>query len=539
MPKQTDAEAGAQLVVEGSCTECGGPFRAGIWDHSFHCDYCESLLLSKRDLDTEVFVVTSGNDLDPVELVIKGECRNLRSSLGGYSPMDLEATGIIEAQVRALEIELREALSLAESVDFFAPYEVRQRTVFQGILGRRRGRKESFLQAFVVEDLTRLYDHQRFNLRDRGLKIRGLRLRLLDRDHIEVSQGRFLERGSPSDFESRIDRSVLRLRPDTQIISRIHHVSRERRLTVYKHMTYAHVRRHSRSEHYLIDRQFDGIAGTLAPGEETLFRELSGRPISEVLVPPDIRAVASQCPNCGWELALPPREHVVFCPTCALGVAATVEGLRPLAYRVGVAPTPDRSQQMIYLPFWAFPFRIRAAGEFYVNIWDWLGTVSPQPLAEQFRETDPPESTFFLPAREIFGTPGLDDVFAQLTGWVNWRQPRLTSDRPLPEERTSMLGVELSSAEAWKLAPFGLLALHDDQSTRRLNGRTFQRYIAQAELLPGEPFLAAIPLLFSVLPGQQWEPGARLLGSSVRGFPRLRIDSDAPVERVTKSFNLD
>ena len=102
-----------------------------------------------------------------------------------------------------------------------------------------------------------------------------------------------------------------------------------------------------------------------------------------------------------------------------------------------------------------------------------------------------------------------------------------------------MYGVELSSAEAWKLAPFALLALHDDQSTRRLNGRTFQRYIAQAELLPGEPFLAAIPLLFSVLPGQQWEPGARLLGSSVRGFPRLRIDPGASVERVTKSFNLD
>jgi DNA-directed RNA polymerase subunit RPC12/RpoP len=538
MPPRDDAETRDELTVEGSCTECGAPFRAGIWDHCFHCAYCGSLLLSKRDLDTQVFVVTSRRDLDVIEIIVRRESEHLRSTLAGFGvegPMSPDVSGIVEARVQKFQSELRAVLSLVESVDFFAPYEVRQRTIFQGILGRRRGRKESFLQAFVVEELARLYDSSRFNLRDRGLKIRGMRLQLLESNHLELSQNRFLECSTPPDFENGLDRSALRLDRNTQIISRIHEAGRERRLKVYKHMSYAHVGRGSQDEHYLIDHQFDGVAGTLAAGEAVTFRELEARPIAKVLVPSDIRAIAAECPNCGWELELPPREHAVFCPTCALGVDVTPEGLKPLSYRAGVAQVPDRSQHVIYFPFWAFPFRVRTEGELHVRIWDWLAAVSRQPLAEQFRETDPAESAFFLPAREIFGTPALDDVFAQLTGWVNWRQPQLRSHRPLPEERTSMLGVELSSEESWRLAPFALLALHDNHSTCRLNGRTFTRYVAQAEPLAGEPFLAQVPLVFA---DQQWDPGAQQLGSSARGFPRSRIEPAGAIARVTKSFNL-
>ncbi len=176
-------------------------------------------------------------------------------------------------------------------------------------------------------------------------------------------------------------------------------------------------------------------------------------------------------------------------------------------------------------------------GPFRAGIWDHsfrLTAVSPQPLAEQFRETDPPESTFFLPAREILGSPELD-VFAQLTGWVNWRQPEFYPDRLLPAERTSALGVELSPAEAWRLARFALLALHDDQSTRRLNGRSFGSHLAEAEPLLGSPFLALVALVGR---GEDWDPGRKLLGSSVRGFPMARVESSSTTARLTKSFNL-
>ena len=66
-------ESHPELVVRGSCSECGGPFRAGIWDHSFHCEYCGSLLLSKRELGGEVYVVTSGRNLGVLDVIIARE----------------------------------------------------------------------------------------------------------------------------------------------------------------------------------------------------------------------------------------------------------------------------------------------------------------------------------------------------------------------------------------------------------------------------------------------------------------------------------
>ncbi len=527
------------LVVRGSCSECGGPFRAGIWDHSFHCEYCGSLLLSKRELGGEVYVVTSGRNLAVLDVIIARESDELRSRLAGRYKSDdglsLELPAFVEAKVTALQAELRASLELVETIDFFAPYLVREQTVMQGILGRRRGLKESFVQAFLVEELARRYDASDFNLRDRGLKIRGLELQLLRDTHFAEGEPRFLEADTAAEFDSRLDRSAFRVRADTQIISRIHDTTRERRLSVYKHMSYACVKRDAAPERYLIDRQFDGIAGRPSAEEAERFRALPLRPISQVLVPPDIRAIASQCPNCGWELELPARESIVFCPTCWLGVSVTPEGLQAYAYRVEQAQPLSHDRRLLYFPFWAFPFRVRAEGALYTRVWDWLASVSPQPLAEQFRETDLPESTFFLPAREVFGSPELDDVFAQLTGWVNWRQPELLRDRPPPAERTSALGVELSSAEAWKLARFALLALHDDQSTRRLNGGNFGRYLAEAETLQGSAFLALVPLISR---GEDWDPGLKLLGSSVRGFPMARIESSAARARLTKSFNL-
>ncbi len=532
-------ESHPELVVQGSCSECGGPFRAGIWDHSFHCEYCGSLLLSKRELGGEVFVVSSGRNLPVLDVIIARESDELRSRLRGRYRLEdgvsLELPALVEAKVKAFQAELRASLELVETIDFFAPYEVREQTVMQGILGRRRGRKESFLQAFLVEELARLYDTSDFNLRDRGLKIRGLELQLMSDAHFGGSEPRFLEAYTAADFDSRPDRTAFRVRADTQIISRIHDATRERRLRVYKHMSYACVRRNAAPEHYLIDRQFDGIAGRPSSEEAKRFRALPPRPISQVLVPPDIRAIASQCPNCGWELELPSRESIVFCPTCWLGVSVTPEGLQARAYRAERAQAPGRDRRLLYFPFWAFPFRVRVENALYTRVWDWLTAVSPQPLAEQFRETDPPESTFFLPARQVFGSPELDDVFAQLTGWVNWRQPELYPDRLLAAERTSALGVELSAAEAWKLARFALLALHDDQSTRRLNGRSFGSYLAEAEPLLGSPFLALVALVGR---GEDWDPGRKLLGSSVRGFPLARVESSAATARLTKSFNL-
>ncbi len=526
-----------ELVVEGACTECGAPWSAGIWDHSVKCGYCGSLLVAARELLEEVFVVT-GRNLDVLDLVIRGELAALRSELVGRARLEpglsLEVPIWVEGRLESRRAELAHELEVRETVDFLAPYEIHEQTICQGILGRRKLVKESFLQFFAASELARRYDAERFNLRDRGLKIHGMRLKLLDAEHVELSASRFLElvEAAPSGGVEH-DRSKMRLRKTNQLIARIGAACVDRRILVYKHLTYARVARRGIDEHYLVDRQFDGIAGRLQPHEVAAFREIPPRPVESVLSKPSITTIASECPNCGWSLALPPRELIVFCPTCNSAIRVDPGGLERIPYRAGRPPAS--AERVVWLPFWGFRFDVEAAGQRYQRIWDWLAAVSPQPLAEQFRETDPDESTLFLPARELWGLPELDDVLAQLLGFVNWAQPELLADRPVPDDRATMLGVDVPADDSALLARFSLLALHDVQSTRRLNARNFTQLIAKAELRLGNPFLASIPLACH---GGSWTPPHRLSGSSVRGFELHWLERDWSTQRIRRTFNL-
>ena len=533
-----EADAPA-LVVEGACTECGAPWVAGIFDHSVQCEFCGSLLVAARERNDEVFVVTHGKGTpDVLEVLIRSELDELRSSLIGRFRLEeglsLEARAWVEARVAARRAELAAELELRECLDFFAPYELHEQRIFQGILGRRNEVKESFLQAFTAEELVRRYDARRFNLRDRGLKIRGFRLKLLEAEHLELAENRFLDvvEAQPQGLD--LDRSKLRLRPGTRVISRIAEVWKDRRIRVYKHMTYVRVaRRRGREQHLLLDRQFNGIAGRLEPAEVEAFRAIPAQPVERMLRKPAIGMIAAECPNCGWALRLPPRERIVFCPTCYSAVRAEPDGLSRSAYRAGRPPLD--AERVIWVPFWGFRFDVTAGGTRYRRIWDWLAAVSPQPAAELFRATDPEQSTFYLPAREVWGMPELDDVLAQLLGFVNWAQPELSPDRPVPDERARLLGVDVAADDARALARFALLALHDVQSTRRLNGQRFRSLIADAELRLGSPFLASIPLGFR---GGSWAPAQATYGSTARGFELHWLERDWSRQCIRRAFNL-
>jgi len=92
-----------------------------------------------------------------------------------------------------LRAKLEAELEPVDTIDFLVPYELHERTVVQGVLGRRGAAKESFVQCFRTEDLRRRYDETRLNLRDRGLKIRGSRLELLAEAHRAGGGDRYLE----------------------------------------------------------------------------------------------------------------------------------------------------------------------------------------------------------------------------------------------------------------------------------------------------------------------------------------------------------
>jgi hypothetical protein len=546
-----EPDVGERLELELHCPECGASVVVGIWDHSARCAYCASLLVCERVLGEEVFVVADATPgaLDVIALIVRIETESHRNELIGRSRneegVSLELPPLLDMRVEAFRAELAASLELVDAIDFLVPYELHERTVMQGVLGRRGAAKESFVQSFRTEDLCRVYDAARLNLRDRGLKIRGSRLALLSDARSASGGERFLEPAgaTPNRVEPRGDRARLRIDGEAQVIAQIEGVVRERRLRLWKHMSAARVRRAGAVEDYLIDRQFDLIAGRLAVEEAGVFRALPPRPVEAVVAKPSLRALASECPNCGADLALPARARVAFCATCGLGIRVAAEGLSACAYAFGELPETSGAQRRLGFPFWSLPFRVRADGREWTRVWDWLEAVSPQPSAVRFREQDPAQSRVFIPARAIFGSPELDAAFAALAATATWRQPRLRPERPSPADRVRLLDVELDAGEALALSRYALVALHDAQSTRKLNGLSFRKLVAEAELVAGEAELVVLPLL---LHDDHWipcppgaAPDASLASPGVRPVPEAVLADDGSLPRIARAFPLN
>jgi predicted RNA-binding Zn-ribbon protein involved in translation (DUF1610 family) len=547
---QAADELAERLEVELECTECGATFVAGVWDHSFRCSYCGSVLACTRALGEEVFAVSDGEStaLDVLSLLIRNETESHRNELLGRGRVEdgggIDFPALIEAEVARFRARLERELSLVEAGDFLVPYELHERTVFQGVLGRRGVAKESIVQSICTEDVRRRYDPARFNLRDRGLKLRGSRVTLLRDSHLQRTGGRALELVETADarHEPQVDRACVRLDPDVEVISRIEGICGERRLRVWKQMGFARVRRGSLHEDYLIDRQFGTVAGRLEPEETDVYRGLTARPLEEVLTKPVLRAIASECPNCGAELALSPRAHIAFCATCALAVRVSADGLSELEYELAATPERDGAEAMLGYPFWAFPVCVRAGGREFSRLWDWLEQVSPQPAAGRFRETDPAQARLFVPAREVFGNRELDDAFAALAAVASWRQPAVRSERAEPCDGLRLLDVELEAAEASALARFALVALHDRQSTRRLSGLSFKQWVADASLSLGAPRLVVLPL---PIHGGQWLPLGPAAQFDLRSAPvfpkpvaRAALEDAGQIPRRSLPFSL-
>jgi hypothetical protein len=185
---------------------------------------------------------------------------------------------------------------------------------------------------------------------------------------------------------------------------------------------------------------------------------------------------------------------------------------------------------------------LRAGGREFTRVWDWLEAISAQPAAERFREHDPGESRLFIPARAILGARELDDAFAALSATATWRQPRVRDERAAPSDGFRLLDVELEAAEAIALARYALVALHDAQSTRSLNGLNFRKLIAEAELSAGEPKLVLLPLS---LHAGHWipcpveaagDPAAASPG--MRPVPRGLLEDDSRIPRLARAFSL-
>ena len=545
-----DEDEGERLEVELHCPECGAALVVGVWDHSVACAYCASLLVCERVLGEEVFAVANATPgaLDVVELLIRSETESYRNELTGKARnqegLNLEIPTLLDARVALFRAKLEAELEPVDTIDFLVPYELDERTVVQAVLGRRGAAKESFVQCFRTEDLRRRFDATRLNLRDRGLKIRGSRLELLSDKHRASAGNRCLEPAvdTPKRVPMRVDRARFRIDDEVQVIAQVEGVVCERQLQIWKQMSAVRVRRAGGVEDYLVDRQFDTIAGKLSDDEAAVFRALPERALAEVIAKPSLRALASECPNCGSSLGISPRAKIVFCPTCALGIRVTPDGLETCAYALGEAPERSAADTQVGFPFWSLPFHVSAGGREFTRVWDWLEAVSAQPAAEKFREHDPSESRLFIPARGLLGARELDDAFAALAATATWRQPRVRVERAALADGVRLLDVELEAAEAAALARYALVALHDAQSTRSLNGLNFRKLVAEATFVPGEPALVVLPL---PLHDGHWIPcpasaagDPAAVSPGMRPVPLALLEDDGRIRRLARAFSL-
>jgi hypothetical protein len=307
-------------------------------------------------------------------------------------------------------------------------------------------------------------------------------------------------------------------------------------------MAFVRVRRGAGYEEHLVDRQFETLAGRLKPDEADAFRALAPRAIAEIVGKPSVRAIASECPNCGGSLAVRPRARIAFCATCGTAMRVSPEGLQACPYMRGDLDGAASAEAVVAFPFWSFPFRVRAAGRDFTRVWDWLEAAAPQPSALRFREDDPAQSRLFVPARAIFGSRELDEAFAALAACAGWRQPALRRERFAPAELATLLDVELEADEAAALARFALLSLHDAQSARSLNGMNFKKLVIDAELGRAEPELVVLPLpihdgVWLPLPaGAPPDPGR--VPPPLGAVPRALLEDDGQVPRVARAFAL-
>lgn len=522
-----EAELGVQ--VTGSCPECAGAYAVDLWACAHVCAFCGSLLVFDRDPARDIYAISDGerHSERALELLIRHEGEGYRARLTGAArgegPLALDPPSF-DRQVEAFCRKLGGELTLETCVEFFVPYRIREQAVAQGVLGRRKRAKESFLQLFHIEVLERAYDDDAFHLRDRGLKIRGSTITRLTREHLELAEGRFLEAARAGDDPDAIelDHTRRRVRHDQQVIHRSTGAFRRRELLVFKHYSYLEVRRRRTPEHYLIDRQFGTIAAELDAGEARSYLRIAPRELPELSDHGDARAFAAECPNCGWELELRPHERIHFCATCYRAVSFEKSGLTTVPYRVA-QPPEETASPLVYMPYWAFPFGLRAGGADFSRIQPWLEAVCPEQRSAALAESDPDPSLLYVPAIELYGSREADAAFELLASYASWRQPVLSRDRPVPDQRAQFAAVELDATEAARLARTVLVALHDNWSTRKLNAANFRTFINDVELRLGEPQLVALPLPIS---NDRWKPDGltgSVPGPLLRGEARPRL----------------
>ena len=481
------------------CPKCGGPFTVDDETASYDCDHCGSLLLLSTPERDEIYL---GDDQlrSPeavLETVIRYRVTGQRAEILGLTGEPDEKTPPefwVQMRLEAYEKRLRTAARVVEAHRLYVPYWHLTGWMIQAILGRRSdGPKIVRLRAFAVEHSVPAYDTDQANLRDRGLRLSRSRVRPLTVREVR-ERGAFLPWAPvPETSYREIDRWRGRdLEPGLQSVARHASFIDRGRVLVYRPYWIARV---------VLDEEewvlADGGFGTLAGRPD----DAESRALLALAVPDPLRSgepsyrrvhvVASRCPECGFEKALPAGSHISVCSNCHRGLTPTTEGPRVVPYGHCV-----RGQERLdgdYLPFWRYRFRIEMAGTPPAAaecLEDYARALFPQGGPPGFR---PAGEFLWVPALRLLGTEVGDEAFKDLVEWVHAAGLQSVDEKIPLGGRPVAWGAALSEAEARELLPFVLMALHGKPSAARLNTLLLQRAVSKARLTPRDPRLVMIP----------------------------------------------
>jgi predicted RNA-binding Zn-ribbon protein involved in translation (DUF1610 family) len=503
------------LLVALECPKCGAPFAVDDAAVTHECAHCASLLLLAAPARDEIFLADGQirSDQDILDLVIRYRVESQRAEIlarfedseGNRNP---PPEIVIEELLRAYEAQLRARAHISEARRFHAPYWHITGAIVQAILGRYHdGPKRVTLRAFAVEHTVPGYDVHAANLRDRGLRLARSGVRPLRvRDVVEL--GAFLPAQAVPDQQYReIDKWRLRdLEPELEPVTKTGAFLGARRVLVYRPYWLARVFLDTAQEWVLVDGSFATLAGH--PGELEA-RALLASGVADPLRSQGesfrhVHVVASRCPDCGWEMTLAGREHVVICPNCHLALAPEPKRVCVVAH--DHACHGDVPPGGAFVPFWRFTFSLEPHAAAAVDTLEaYAQVLHPRGAPPGFA---PKGRQLWIPAVRLLGTRAGDEAFKDSVEWIHAADLDLRSGKVPLGGTPRLAGVSLSEAEARALGPFVLFGLHGETSAARLNVLLWRKAIQDVRLTLGaarlvwvagapipQPLLAGGPVL--------------------------------------------
>jgi len=525
MPAIGEPTPSGPLSYVLGCPHCGAPSALEADAVSFVCDHCGSFLAVEHPGRDEIFL---GESLVPDaaavgEVVVLYRVQSQRAEIvTRYGTLEQDGTrtppleSFVQRKLREYEERLRELVRVVDAHRIQVPYWHVTGSIVQAVLGRRQdGPKEVRLRAFLVEHTVPAYDTRRFNLRDRGLRLSGSRVRPLGRRQVKDAAP-FLPWAPVAERTYQEIRKWQNrdLVPGFDAVTRRGAFCFARRILVYRPIWLARVITDAGQSLVLVDAGFGTIGGYPSEAEGVaLLRAAIADPEGPESRETRAVVVKSRCPDCGFEAAFDRRAVVVACPNCHRGLAPGPGGIRLVP--VGHVQGP---RDAAWLPFWVFPFRIRTGTAAHDTLESWAKTLHPRGLPPGFA---PHGQALFVPALRLLGTEVGDAAFRELVEWIHGAGLVLESEKVPLGGRPELLPAALSADEARELLPWVLWALNGKTSAARLTTLSLKQAIEAAKLDAGEARLVMVPFQ---------RAGAELSTEGGPTLPRLVVDGGPALE---------